>query len=271
MELEIIGGLNLFSFQPDNLAAYSDPDSTTKEFQPYPFIIGSIGIKNDISETVAYNIRLSRDNILRNSLEGKLSARTDNLAFEFGPFIGLTNELEKPFIGVLGSIELTYPATLFLSLSGSATLGSNFDFTNDHTRETASLKIGFWMPFMIPSFTASYKNFTRYISEDHYIQDSLTRLQASIDFHVKNFSGVVRLDVGYQIYKRHYNEVTKDEFTDELDGYFFGGEITWQLRNKTKIIVGAEFPINMNTVEPMTTPLLFTMPKITAGFVYTLK
>ena len=269
MELDVTGGGNFLTFHPQKLTAYSDPASAMKQFQPYPFIIGSIGLKDDISETLSYNIRLSRDSILRNSVEGTLSLRTDNFSLEFGPFIGMTDTLEMPFMGMLGSIGFTYPGIVFFSLSASSNL-TRLGFTSDHTRESAAVKIGFWMPFMIPSFTASYKNFTQQISETHFIQDSLTRLQVSIDFHGKNFPITIRLDGGYQVYSRFYSHLG-NEYSDTLNSFFAGGEISWQLRNQTKITIGAELPVIINAASPMTAPLFFTMPKITAGFVYTFK
>jgi hypothetical protein len=159
LELEAVGGVNFMTYHPDRETAHSTSENHPK-FQDYPFGFGKINVNGDLSETMSFNVSAARDNILLNSLSFTLNNRTDNFRFEFGPFIGIGDRLETPNTGIIGSIEITFPGIAFLIFGGSSTLGSSFDFTSDSIRETAEVKFGFMLPFIIPSVSVSTKSLT---------------------------------------------------------------------------------------------------------------
>ncbi|MDR2965609.1 MAG: hypothetical protein LBU88_07525 [Treponema sp.] len=266
-EVEISGGVNFLTHHPDKTRAYSDSAMLMKEFQPYPFGFGSLIIKNEINDNLAYNINLVRDNILRNNIEGLFIAKTDYFSFQIGPFFGMPDVLESPFFGLLSNIKLSYPGVVFLDLSGSVTLSQEIEFLSDHTRETLGAKLGFWLPNAIPSVSASYKKFKK-IDPFLTVHDTLIRYQFSIDFYSKKHPATFCVDAGYQILTRFYDNDITETYTDELNLFFAGFELRWQMSNSTKVILGAELPVYIIATAPMTAPLFYRMPKATFGFVF---
>ena len=271
VEVELIGGVNFLTYLPNKSRAYIDPDLEKKEFQPFPFGFGKFSIKNDLAENMAFSINLIRDNIIRNNIEGIFIAETEYFSFQLGPFLGMpdpdNNKLDKPFFGLLSNIELSYPGIVFLELSGSITLGQEFEFTSGHYRETGGLRLGFWLPSAIPSVSVNYKNFKK-IDPFLTIHDTLTRYQFSIDFYSKKYPATFRVDAGYQTLTRFYDNDITEALTDELSNFFAGFELRWQTSNTIKMIFGAELPVYNIAEPPMTAPDFFRMPKATIGFIF---
>jgi len=273
VEVEISGGVDYLTFHHDRSRAYIDPASTKKDFQYYPFGFGNLLIKSDIAENLAYSINFTRDNVLRDNIEGLFIAKTDYFSFQFGPFLGIPNVLEIdpkapeiPFFGVLSNFQLVYPGVVFLDLSGSTTLGQNLDFTSNHVRDTVGARLGVWLPSAIPSVSVSYKSFKK-VDPHLTVNDTLTRFQFSIDFYSKNYPMTFRLDAGYQILARKYNNNITEALTDKLEVCFAGLELRVQASNSVKIIFGAELPVPIDNKTSMEMPS-YPMPKATFGFVF---
>jgi len=268
LELEVVGGVNFMTYHPDREISHSESEHYNK-FQDYPFGLGKINVRGDLSDSMSFSVTAARDNILLNSLSFTLFNRTDNFRFEFGPFIAIGDRLETPNTGIIGSIEITFPGIAFLSFGGSSTLGSGFDFTSTSFRETAEVKIGFWLPYIIPSISASTRSLTWKPEEYLTLRDTLTRFQASVDLFIKNIPIILRLDAGYEIYTRNY-KWGNIESTDELNAWYSGFELIVQVSKPVRISAGLEIPVIYSAVEPMIAPdFLWNIIKANVGIVYT--
>jgi len=268
LEIEAVGGVNFMTYHPDRETAHSTSENHPK-FQDYPFGFGKINVNGDLSETMSFNVSAARDNILLNSLDFTFINRMDNFRFEFGPFIAMGDRLETPNMGIIGNIEITFPGIAFLSFGGSSTLGSGFDFTSASSRETAEFKVGFWLPYIIPSISASTRSLKWQKEEYLTLRDTLTRFQVSADFFIKNIPIILRLDAGYEIYTRNYKR-GNIESNDELNAWYTGFEIVVQVAKPVKISAGLEIPIIYSAVAPMIAPdFLWNIIKASAGVVYT--
>ena len=264
LELEVLGGVNFMTFDPDRKTAYSGDE----EFKAVFFPVGKIAVSGDLSGSMSFNVTAARDNILLNSLSFSLYNRTDNFRFEFGPFIGMGDDLEVPNIGITGSIEITFPGIAFLSFGGMATLGSVFDFTSADSRESAEAKVGFWLPNIILSGCADTRSLTRHPRDNLEIRDTLTRFFVSADFFIKNIPVTARLDAGYEIYTREYKGEGSGT-TDQLSTFFTGIDVGWQVTKPLRITANFEIPFLPTAAGAMKLPDFWSIFKATAGIVYT--
>jgi hypothetical protein len=257
LELEVLGGVNSMTF---------DPNGTTNAaiFPAHLFPIGKISVSGDLTDSMSFKVTAERDNILLNSLSFSLYNRTDNFRFEFGPFIGMGDSLEVPNIGIIGSLEITFPGIAFLSFGGSSTMDSIFDFTSADSRESAEAKVGFWLPNIILSGSADIRSLTRH-PDNLEIRDTLTRFFVSADFFIKNIPVTIRLDAGYEMYIRDYKETSEK---DELNVWFAGVDLSWQVTKPLRVTANLEFPF-LPSARSIKSPDFWNMFKATAGIVYT--
>jgi len=265
LELEITGGVNGLTYHPDKSRSYTDTGDT---FNPYPFGLANIGLSHDISEALAFSVYINRDNIQQNSIYAKLKSRTDYFGFEFGPFVGITDNFDVPDAGISGSLEFTIPGTAFILVSGLSTLGSQFEFTSNNQREAAEAKLGIWLGSTIISFSANTRSLTREKEEFLAVTDSLTRLMGSLEFFAKNkgFSG--NFDFGYQTYSRLYQR-GRLEFSDELNSWFGGFGINCKLSQPLRLKLGLEVPFLIDNDERFcVTPIFWFLSRAYAGLVY---
>jgi len=269
LELEAIIGANFLTFHPDRDSAHSQSPNH-KKFQAYPFPIGKISVRGDLSETLSFNATVARDNVLLNNVSFTILNRTDNFKFEFGPFLGMGDKLGTPDMGLIGNIEITFPGIVFFSLGGSSTLGSGFEFTSTSVRESAEIKVGFWLPYVIPSISASTRSLSRQPQENLTLRDTLTKFQISADLFIKNIPFTLRVDAGYEIYTRAYKQGTSREVTDTLNAWFAGVDLAVQVTKPIKILANLEVPIIYSTAGGMAAPDFFwNIFKASAGIVYT--
>jgi len=216
-----------------------------------PFILGNLSIKGEISNSSAFHVNIGRDNIQQNSINFRLNTRMDNFRFEFGPFIGISDKFDLD-IGLLGSLEVTFPGIVFFSLSGSSTIGRMYSFTSDNSRESVEIKLGFWLPIVIPTLSFNIKSFTH---DD--ITDSLTRIQFSAEFFGKTSPVTIRIDAGYEIL-----ECTADDYYSKtINAFFTGFEFNLKIA-QARIIAGGEIPFILPSNN---SDILF---KTYAGFAY---
>lgn len=272
LEMEVIAGVNNLTFQPDRTQAHSS--SSNSQFQASPFFIGNISIKGSVSEIINLNINYIRDNILQNNLDLRLSAQTEFFNFEVGAFVGLTDNLDKPDAGIIGNIDFTYPGIIFISLGGSSTLGTSYEMSSANFRETVNLKIGFWLPYVIPSFSLTTKSLTRQVDSGSgtflTINDYLVRIMASADFYSKRHSATLRIDAGYEILKRDYASAGVTD-RDRLSAFFAGFEVKWNVNDSLKFLIGGEVPFMVKITEPVTSTNDFSLFSARAGFIYTFR
>jgi len=269
-ELEILGGFNGLTYNPSKIDAYSELD-TEKEFTYYTFWLTNVNFRHDISEILNFSLNIERDNVLQNSVSTIFGVKTDYININFGVFTGLTDKFTRPDAGITGNLELIAAKTLFFAISGSSTLGTQYGFTSNNSRETAGVSLGFWVGSAIPSISADMKTFSRQIKDDIFIDDTLYRFSFKIDFLIKNTNTSGYINTGYQVYSRAYKEETL-EFTDSLKSYFAGFGFYWQSK-PLGFKIGVELPFKNSAKKPMTAAnsakdyLLFS--KAYAGFVFT--
>ena len=251
LEVEVTGGVDNLTFHPDRITAHGQ-SAEYKQFEGYPFLYGDLLVRGDITEKLKYEALLQRDNILLNTLGAKLSTNMDYFNIEFGPFVGIGDNLERPDVGIMGGIELALPGIVFLSINGSSTLGFRFDFLGDGKRETAEVKVGFWLPHMIAAFSVNTRSYTRRPEESLTLRDELTRFVGSVDFYAKNFPLILRADAGYEVLSRSY-KWGNTETIDELGAVFVGVEGRFHIKQLC-VIGGYEMPLRLNASAPMESP-----------------
>jgi len=238
LELELTGGLNEMSLESSEM----------------PLIIGNLNLRGDISTAWAFGLNIERDNIMQNTIDFRLKTRKEVFAFEFGILGGINNDFDNIDVGILGSMEITWPKVLFLSVGGSSTIGSQFDFMGENFRESACAKLGFWLPFAILTFSADTKSYC-----NAGILDNLLRYQLSIDFFNKTSSVNFRIDAGQQTLTKG---VYGSEPDMELTAFFAGLNLQFNVSKHLRFIMGGEMPFSLEE-----TPYdLMTMFKAYGGF-----
>jgi hypothetical protein len=269
-ELEVIGGVNGFTYQPDKTWAYYDPD-VENQFMPYKYWLANITFRHNTSETLNWSVSLERDNILKNSINALFGAKTDLFNVKFGPFLGFIDDFAIPDAGIIGNLDLYLPGIISLSISGSSTLGSQFDFTSANYRETAGIKLGFWMENAIPSISANIKFFSRQMNEFLIVEDTLFRYLFTLELFAKNSSVSGFINLGYQTYTKVYRK-GRIESSDVLNSGLAGLGVNWQITRPLCLKMGLEVPLFVSATAPMTViqePMIFS--KFYAGAVYTFK
>jgi len=265
-ELEILGGTNGLTYDPDKTDAYSESD-TPKKFINYSFFLANVNFRHNISETLNFSLNFERDNVLQNSLSTLFGVKTDYINVDFGLFTGLTDKFTGLDVGFTGNLELIAAKILFFSISGSSTLGERYNFTSNNSRETAGAKLGFWVGNTIPSISADMKTFSRQDKNDIFT-DLLYRFSFNLDFMIKNINTSGYINTGYQIYSRNYKKETA-KFTDSLNSYFAGLGLYWH-NEPFGFKFGAELPFIISAEDPMVvTKKYFLFSKLYAGVVIT--
>lgn len=269
LEIELTGGINNMTFHPDRITAHS-VSTNYKKFQNYPYGFGDLHFKGEISDKMDFDINLSRDNILHNTLSGKIKTTSDYVNIEFGTFAGMTDNFSKPEAGFEGNIQLAYPGIIFLSIGGSSSMATSFNFLSDNTRETYEIKVGLWLPGIIPSLSVSSKNYSKHLEDSILIHDELTRIKLSIDLFAKNSTIILTFDAGFETLARSYTSDYYAEVKDELTALFLGGNIRWQITKPLKLIAGFEIPFSYTATAPMIAPdNRFNLYKFLGGISYT--
>jgi hypothetical protein len=267
-ELEILGGINYLTYKPGKTEAYSESEKE-KEFTPSLFLLANLNLRLDFSEKMNITLSIERDNILQNTLSTLFGLKTDYINVNFGVFAGLTDKFTKPETGITGNLELIAARTMFFSISGSSTLGTQYSFTNKNFRETLGAKLGFWAGNTIPSISADMKTY----SQGGNITDLLYRLAFNMDFFNKNTNTSGYANAGYQVYSRTYEKETAEKPpVDSLDLYFAGFGFYWYGK-PIGFKIGAEVPFYIHAKKPMTVSnsakAIFSHTKAYAGFVFT--
>jgi hypothetical protein len=269
LEIELTGGMNNMTFHPDRVTPHGI-STHYKKFQNYPYGFGDLQIKGEVSDKMDFNIRFSRDNILQNTFTGSIKTTSDYFNIEFGPFAGMIDEFSKPEIGISGSMQFGYPGIAFLSLGGSSSIGTNLDFFSVNTRETYEVRLGLWLPGIIPSVSINTKKFSKHHENSVVIRDELTRMQLSVDLFAKGFPVVFTLDAGMETLTRSYASKYYSEIKDELTALYAGANIKWQITRALRLIGSFEIPITYSATAPMKDPDdRFKLYKFTGGFAYT--
>jgi hypothetical protein len=269
LEIELTGGINYMTFHPDRVTPHNE-STNYKKFQEYPYGYGDLQIKGEVSDKMDFNVHLSRDNILQNTLIGSIKTTSDYFNIEFGPFAGMTDEISKPEIGITGSIQFAFPGIAFLSVGGSSSIGKNFDFLSANTSETYEVRLGIWLPGFIPSVSINSKNCSKHHEGSLVIRDELSRMQLSADFFAKNFPVILTVDAGMETLTRSYARNNYPEVKDVLTAIYAGANLKWQITRALRVIGGFEVPITFEAKANMKDPDdRFKLYKCTAGISYT--
>ena len=267
-EIELTGGINNLAYNPEYNLSDSTEVQTAQilQFEDYRKIIGNFSLKNEISDVLGYKIKITRDSILQNNLIGNIIVNTENLNLEFGAFFGISDDFKKPDLGITGGLELIFPGIIFLSVNGSTSLSIKNELMGNYNRETAGAKFGFWLPNLLPVFSADIKTYAREEENSLIIKDELIRFMFSVDIFAKNFPLLIHLDAGYGILSRTYKNGNSDSF--EIKNIFAGLEIRWQIIRQFRLIAGFEMPVYI--IEPAkNAPDFFSLYKAYGGFALT--
>lgn len=253
IEVEISGGFNNQFFGWEKTESLEDD---IWKFGGNPFYLGKVGIKGIFSEKFGYNVSLERDPLLHYNLTGSVLADLDYLTLEVGSFIGIMNTEEKPLnAGVIGGLRLAYPGVVFVSFKGASSINIQYEFPGDYSIESAEINLGIWLPYVIPSVSAKYKNFSRLTEDDLLIRDEFTRYQASLDFHIKNMPFTFRIDYAYIFLTRTFKDKKADSdvdiIFDEINAMNLGGEINWNVSKAVRIYTGFEAPVFLWAQQPI--------------------
>lgn len=278
-ELEILGGINCFTYNPNQIDAYSDPDTENNEFTYFPFVLANVNLRLDFSEKMNIALNIERDNILPNTLSTLFGLKTDYINVNFGVFAGLAELTASPSLsdtGITGNLELITARTMFFSISGASSLAN---FTGNNRRETAGARLGFWVGDTSPSISADMKTYSKHGGNS----DVLFRFTLNMDFLIKDTNTSGYINGGYQIYSRTYKEkekITEEEetilitsYTDSLNSCFAGFGFYWYGK-PVGFKIGVEVPFLLSAKpSPMTVSneikdYLFFL-KAYAGFVFT--
>ena len=252
MELEFSGGVN-------NMTAQTDQGEISV-FDPNLFINGKISFRGDISKAWGIGVNMERDNLFSNTLDIRLNTRADYFGFEFGLFTGMTDAFDGVDMGILGKMEIFWPKVLFLSLYGSSTIGSNFAFTASHSRESLGAQLGFWLPYIIPTLSVNIKSINRTAENGDTIRDTLMRYQLSADVFDKTSPVSFRLDGGYQMYMRDFNENWYG-----LYSLFAGFDFQFNVSKSVRLIFGGEVPFMFEVYVPAASEEFWMFYKAYAG------
>jgi hypothetical protein len=269
LEIEFTGGINNMTFHPDRVTAHS-VSTNNKKFQNYPYGYGDLHLKGEVSDKMDFDINLSRDNILQNTLVGKIKTTSDYFNIEFGPFAGITDDFNKPEAGIMGGIQFAYPGIAFISIGGSSSMGTSINFLSNNNRETYEVKAGLWMMGLIPSISINSKKYTKHLEDTTVICDELTRIQISVDLFAKDSTILLTFDAGFETLTRSYVSDYYSEMTDELTAVFAGATAKWQITKPLRLIAGFEIPFSYSATEPMKDPdNRFKLYKFSGGLAYT--
>jgi hypothetical protein len=268
LEIELTGGMNNMTFHPDRVFAHA-VSQNHKKFQNYPYGLGDLHVKGEVSSKMDFDIHVSRDNILQNTLYGKIKTTSDFFNIEFGPFIGVPDEITGLEAGIMGSMLVSYPGIVFLSVGGSSSLGSDFDFLSNNNRETYEVKAGIWLSGIIPSISISSKKYSKHLEDSLVIRDELSRITVSVDFFKKDFPLIFTFSGGLETLTRSYASDYYSEITDELSAVFAGINLKWQITRPLRLIAGFEIPVTYSAKAPMTDPDdRFKLYKFSCGVSY---
>jgi hypothetical protein len=244
-------------------------------------ILGYFNLKDNFLGKTEYGIRYERDNFFHNTLSAQLSIDLDYFYLEFGPFVGFWDSMKLSFkkggaasfpkmppdAGFSGGLRLAYPGIAYLALRGSSTLNFNYNFPSGNSRDMAEINLGFWLPYVIPTISASVKSFTR---PDGNLRDELDRFWINADIFAKNIPFTLRLDFGYEILNRYL--LSNEDNQAKMQALFAGFELRWQLIKTLRLIGGAEIPILLKQEDLKKAGLsssLLNNPRFFTGAAYT--
>jgi len=242
LELEVSGGMENFTWEPEKAAAGGI-------FKPYQSIIGKVNLKGDISKAWGFDINIERDDIFLNNVEFRLNTMTDYFGFEFGLFTGINDSFNALKAGILGALQVNWPGVLFVSLSGSSTIGSKLDFTGDNFRESAELKIGFTLPIVFPVLYAGTKSFTEK-KDTLSVINKLDRFGLNAEFYFTKTSPVsFSVGGGYQTLTRTY--LGASETADEISAIYAGFDVQFSVSKNLRFTLGGELPVVIIPTPPL--------------------
>lgn len=252
LEFEAVAGAGNMVFDP---AAEHSLGVHNETFQPPNLVLGHFSLAGKLSDTIEFDLRIERDLLLLNRVQGLIGMDTEYLDFKIGPVMGPFNTEEKPLgAGISAGFLLEYPGVVFAALSGSA-LGYETVFSGDYVQNTVEASAGFWIPHVVFILSMNTKLFTRRMNDLLLVRDELTRYGFSADVFSKNVPYTIRIDMGYQTLKRSYIPGSAGSSdSDIIKSLYLGFEGTWRVRGPLKLILGLEMPVFSWAEQPLKSP-----------------
>ncbi|MDR1588220.1 MAG: hypothetical protein LBS57_12255 [Treponema sp.] len=270
LDLSAAAGAGNMVFDPES----EDPLGADKRaFEERHLPWAYVELSGEFSGPFDFSFRAEQDLLLGRRILGRGGLNLEYLRLEFGPFIGAFNTEEQPINpGILGGLVLQYPGIIFGSLKVFSTLGSTLRQPGEYIQSGGEAGFGFYVPHAICFLSVNAKTFTRRMSDELLVKDSLIRYQLSADMFSKIVPYTVRVDLGYQALTRSYSGESAggSTETDELRSVFAGFEGTWRIRVPLKLILGLEMPLYSWAVQPLKNPDRYSvLYRAHAGFIWT--
>jgi hypothetical protein len=269
LEFRFSGGAGNYAFDPKGETALGAGGT---RFQPYVFPLGLISLEGKFSDMVDFSAAYERDPLLGNRLFGNMGFETSVFRLDFGPFLGLFNTGEQAITpGLAAALGLEFPGVIFGSLKAASTIGSLAALPGEYVQQIGEAALGFWVPYVVCTFSINNKAFTRRKSDTLLLADKHTRYQFRADVFTKNVPYTIRIDMGYQSLKRSYTDSAAGTSADELKSVYIGFEGSYRIISSLRLILGAEMPVFTWGEKPLKSPEKNTfLYEFRGGIVWTL-
>jgi hypothetical protein len=273
LELRLLGGMGNLAFDP---AGETSLSAAAKRFEPYLYPWGLISLEGKFSEQMDFQAAYERDPLLGNRIIANVGIRFNAIRLGFGPFISPFNTKEQPLsTGITSTLSFEFPGILFGSVQTASTFGSLAVLPGDYVQQTGELALGFWVPYVVCTFSINTKNFSQRKNDILLTTDKHIRYQFRADIFTKNVPYTIHIDMGFQSLIRSY--IPSGIFSgakaasDELKSIYIGFEGSYRIVPSLRLIMGMEMPVYTWGEQPLKSPeknaLLY---QFQGGFVWTL-
>jgi hypothetical protein len=268
LEFRLFGGAGNHFFDPEGETPLG---AGAARFTPHVFPLGIISLEGEFSDTMDFSAAYEWDPLLGNRLLGNVGFEVSVFRLDFGPFIGVFNTPEQALNpGIAAALALEFPGVIFGSLKAASTFGSPV-FPGDYLQQTGEVALGFWVPYVVCTFSIATKGSTRQKTDDLLLKDEQIRYQFRADIFTKNVPYTIRIDMGYQSLKRSYHVPQTETSADELKSIYIGFEGSYRIIPSLRLILGAEMPVFVWGEAPLKGPEKNTLLyQLGAGVIWTL-
>jgi hypothetical protein len=203
----------------------------------------SLSAKETFSDDISFSASFERDPILRNRIYTRLGFDAGFAKIDVGPFFGPFNNSSSILTsGLSTSLRMEFIGFLFGSFRADSTIGAGIAAPGDYVQERSEISLGFWMPNVITTFRVASDAFTEKKSAAMVVEDVRSRYELVADIYKKNVPYTAHVVMGYQSLKRSYIGNASTDI-DELGSLLLGLDLSAQVTDNLKLMVGGELPM----------------------------
>ncbi len=232
---------------------------------------GSLAAKETFSDDISFSASFERDPILRNRIYTLIGFDAGFAKIDVGPFFGPFNNSSSILTsGLSTSLRIELIGILFGSFRADSTIGAGIAAPGDYVQERSEISLGFWMPNVITTFRVASDAFTEKKSAAMVVEDVRSRYELVADIYKKNIPYTAHVVMGYQTLKRSYigNAATD---IDELGSLLLGLDLSAQVTDSLKLMVGGEIPLYSWGIGNMHSPAAsLVLYEVRTGVVWTI-